>query len=349
MDVDTQAPGASGAMDVDPKMARQQREAAGLPWVEKYRPSTLEDVVSQDDIVTTLERLVGSQKMPHLLFYGPPGTGKTSTILAIAKGMYGQNMNQMVLQLNASDDRGIDVVRNQIKEFSSTRMVFSSAHKLIILDEADAMTNDAQMALRRVIEKYTKNVRFCIICNYVSKIIPALQSRCTRFRFSPLSKNQIVGRLDDIVAAEGVTATTEGKDALIRLARGDMRKVVNILQATAMAFPEVTENNVYLCTGNPLPDDMQQIVSWLLNSKFSEALNNIWTLKTLKGLALQDILTEVAPFVSAIEFPAEVRIYITEKLADLEYRLSTGSNERVQLAGLVGIFAVARDMCLPKA
>merc|ERR1712096_489776 len=173
MDVCEEGEPASSAMEVE-----KQSKDQGLPWVEKYRPSSLEEVVSQDNIVQTLERLVASEKLPHLLFYGPPGTGKTSTILAIAKKMYGQNLSQMVLQLNASDDRGIDVVRNQIKEFSSTRMVFSSAHKLIILDEADAMTSDAQMALRRVIEKYTKNVRFCIICNYVSKIIPALQSRC---------------------------------------------------------------------------------------------------------------------------------------------------------------------------
>merc|ERR1711934_897 len=218
-------------MDVD------QGKASDLPWVEKYRPSSLDDVVSQENIITTLTQLVEAKKMPHLLFYGPPGTGKTSTILAIAKGIYGNNIQTMALQLNASDDRGIAVVRNQIKEFASTRMVFSSGHKLIILDEADAMTNDAQMALRRVIEKYTKNVRFCIICNYVSKIIPALQSRCTRFRFSPLSKAQIVGRLDDIIAAESVEATEDGKNALIKLARGDMRKVVNILQSTAMAFP----------------------------------------------------------------------------------------------------------------
>jgi replication factor C subunit 3/5 len=344
MDVDAQE---VPTMDVERTPATSRE--AGLPWVEKYRPSSLEEVVSQDDIVQTLERLVASQKLPHLLFYGPPGTGKTSTILAIAKKMYGQSMQQMVMQLNASDDRGIDVVRNQIKEFSSTRMVFSSAHKLIILDEADAMTSDAQMALRRVIEKYTKNVRFCIICNYVSKIIPALQSRCTRFRFSPLSTKQIAGRLDDIIAAESVEATSDGKEALMKLAKGDMRKVVNILQATSMAFPTVTQENVYLCTGNPLPSDMQQILSWLLNSKFDEALHNIDVLKTAKGLALQDIMTEVVPFVAAIEFPVQVRIFLTEQLADLEYRLASGTNEKVQLSGMVGVFAVARDMCLSKA
>merc|ERR1711907_256510 len=154
--------------------------------------------------------------------------------MAIAKKQYGNNLSTMVLQLNASDDRGINVVRNQIKEFASTRMVFSSGHKLIILDEADAMTNDAQMALRRVIEKYTKNVRFCIICNYVSKIIPALQSRCTRFRFSPLKSEQIVDRLNQIVTAEGITMEDGSIEALLRLGKGDMRRCVNILQSTSM-------------------------------------------------------------------------------------------------------------------
>lgn len=141
--------------------------------------------------------------MPHLLFYGPPGTGKTSTILACAKQLYTPvQFKSMVLELNASDDRGIGIVRGQILNFASTRTIFSGTFKLIILDEADAMTNDAQNALRRIIEKYTENVRFCVICNYLSKIIPAVQSRCTRFRFAPLTPEQILPRLDKIVELE---------------------------------------------------------------------------------------------------------------------------------------------------
>lgn len=336
-------------MDIDEPSAAPTIKAQdpGLPWVEKYRPKSMDDIVSQDDIVSTLNRLTAANKMPHLLFYGPPGTGKTSTILAIARQMYGtKNMASMVMQLNASDDRGIGVVRDQIKEFASTRMVFSSAHKLIILDEADAMTNDAQMALRRVIEKYTKNVRFCIICNYVSKIIPALQSRCTRFRFSPLSTEQIVGRLGEIVTAEGLEATEDGKAALMRLAKGDMRKVVNILQSTCMAFPVVDEKNVYLCTGNPLPSEIKTMADWLLNGTFEDALKNMLDLKTEKGYALQDILTDLVPYVSAVDFPNNVRIFLLEQLADLEYRLAFGTSEKQQTSSLVGIFAIARDMTI---
>ena len=140
---------------------------ANLPWVEKYRPNALQELISHEDIIKTIRKFISQDKLPHLLFYGPPGTGKTSTILACAKEIYSpKQFNSMVLELNASDDRGINVVRNQILSFASTRTIFNSGYKLIILDEADAMTNDAQNALRRIIEKYTENVRFCMICNY---------------------------------------------------------------------------------------------------------------------------------------------------------------------------------------
>ena len=163
-----------------------------LPWVEKYRPKRLEDLISHEDILKTIKRFMDENRLPHLLLYGPPGTGKTSTILACARQLYkGKEFNSMVLELNASDDRGIGVVRNQIMNFASTRTIFSKGFKLIILDEADAMTKDAQNALRRVMEKFTENVRFCLICNYLTKIIPAIQSRCTRFRFGPLTTTQM--------------------------------------------------------------------------------------------------------------------------------------------------------------
>lgn len=176
--------------------------------VEKYRPATLSDLVSHKDITSTVTRFIEKNRLPHLLFYGPPGTGKTSTILAMARKIYGPDKwKNNVLELNASDERGIDVVREQVKSFASTRNVFSGStapggYKLIVLDEADAMTTAAQGALRRVIEQYTKNVRFCIICNYVNKIIPAIQSRCTRFRFNPLELDQVDSRLQHVIENE---------------------------------------------------------------------------------------------------------------------------------------------------
>ena len=195
-DAPADAPSSStAAMETDaPKSHKakvREEQTAALPWVEKYRPKEMSDLVSHEQIIGTITKLIDAGKLPHLMLYGPPGTGKTSTILACAHKLYGKHFSSMVLELNASDDRGIDVVREQIKEFASTRQMFSSAPKLIVLDEADNMTNPAQFALRRVIEKFTRNARFCIICNYASKIIPALQSRCTRFRFAPLSKEQV--------------------------------------------------------------------------------------------------------------------------------------------------------------
>eukprot|EP00170_Pyropia_yezoensis_P008319 contig_34727_g8346 len=219
----------------------ESRPSVLLPWVEKYRPATISDVRHQTQAVSTLTRSVASARanLPHLLLYGPPGTGKTSTALALARELYGPPgspaYTARVLELNASDERGIDVVRERIKSFASTRRIFSRGVKLIVLDEADAMTAAAQAALRRVIEKHTANVRFCLICNYVNKIIPAVQSRCTRFRFAPLPSGDVSGRLTEIAAAEGVVLGDGGLAALMELGAGDMRRCVHLLQSAHMA------------------------------------------------------------------------------------------------------------------
>ena len=206
------------------------------------------------DILSTINKFVDSNRLPHLLLYGPPGTGKTSTILALARRIYGiENMRQLVLELNAWDDRGIDVVREQIKTFASTKQIFSlsgssaksgiAGFKLIILDEADAMTNTAQMALRRIMEKYTTNTRFCIIANYSHKLSPALLSRCTRFRFSPLKERDIRVLVDKVIEEENVNILPEATDSLVRLSKGDMRRALNVLQAchaSSMSFSSLS-------------------------------------------------------------------------------------------------------------
>jgi len=314
-----------------PRKPNLNDDKSQLPWVEKYRPQRLEELVAHENIIKIITNLIDSDNLPHLLLYGPPGTGKTSTIVAAAKRMYGPTKyNSMTLELNASDARGINVVRNEIKEFAGTKQLFSKGVKLIILDEADAMTSDAQFALRRVIEKYTKNARFCLICNYVSKIIPALQSRCTRFRFAPLLPEQIQQRLIDIAAQEHVPLTDSGIAAILDLSNGDMRRVLNLLQSTAMSnivtadtptdadadtdaaevdedskmdidTPEPTaaaiptmipidENAVYLTSGSPLPKDIDVILTSLLNDTFREALTTISALCTTNGYALVDVL-----------------------------------------------------------
>jgi replication factor C subunit 3/5 len=296
--------------------------------------------------VNTIIKLIDVGRLPHLLFYGPPGTGKTSTILAIARRLFGDKYKEMVLELNASDDRGIDVVRDQIKDFAATQKLFSKGVKLIILDEADAMTNDAQFALRRVIEKFTKTTRFCLIGNYVSKIIPALQSRCTKFRFSPLKKEQIEGKLRSIVDREGLSSrvSADGIEAILRLSNGDMRKVLNVLQATASGFPEITSETVHACTGQPLPSDIQEIHYSLMNDDFEKAFETLQRASHTKGLSMVDIVTEISRVSFSLRLPPAVHVLIADRLSDIEYRLAFGTNDKIQGASLIAVFAAAREL-----
>uniref|UniRef100_A0A3P9KL73 Replication factor C subunit 5 n=2 Tax=Oryzias TaxID=8089 RepID=A0A3P9KL73_ORYLA len=325
-------------------------QSRNLPWVEKYRPQKLDDLISHRDILSTIQRFVREDRLPHLLLYGPPGTGKTSTILACARQLYkDKEFNSMVLELNASDDRGIDVVRGPILSFASTRTIFKKGFKLVILDEADAMTQDAQNALRRVIEKFTENTRFCLICNYLSKIIPALQSRCTRFRFGPLSADQMIPRLRHVIQEESIDITEDGMKAIVTLSSGDMRRSLNVLQSTSMAYGKVTEDSVYTCTGQPLRSDIANILDWCLNKDFTSAYKQILQLKTLKGLALHDILTELHLLVHRVDFPPATRMTLLVKLADVEHRLASGTDEKIQLSSMVGAFQEVRDLVVSEA
>jgi len=319
-------------------------EDTNLPWVEKYRPNTLDDLISQKEITGTIQKFMAEDRLPHLLFYGPPGVGKTSTILACAKQMFkSQHFNSQVLELNASDDRGIGMVRDSVLTFASTRTIFSSGFNLVILDEADSMTKDAQNALRRIIERFTENTRFCLICNYLNKIIPALQSRCTKFRFSPLKLELIKPRLDHVIENEKITVTEDGMQAVIQLSCGDMRKALNILQSTSMSADIVNEESVYTCTGHPLKRDIQSIVEWMLQEDFHTAQEKIHILKQMKGLALQDILTEVHDMVQRIEFPPKIKIALLESLSEVEYRLSSGTNERIQMSSMIAAFNITKS------
>lgn len=323
---------------------------------------SLEDLVAHDDIVNIITNLIDNDNLPHLLLYGPPGTGKTSTIVAAAKRMYGKSFGSMTLELNASDARGIDVVRNEIKEFAGTQQLFNRGVKLIILDEADAMTSDAQFALRRVIEKYTRNARFCLICNYVSKIIPALQSRCTRFRFAPLAPNQIEGRLEEVARSEQVAMSEDGKRAILQLSGGDMRRVLNLLQSTAMSHivtgdvppavvgedskdttsNEINEKDVYLTSGAPLPQDVDRILDWLLNRSFGVAYKNTVELCTTKGYALSDVLHDMAAKLVTLDMESVPLGCLLDGMSNVENRLASGTDEKIQTASLVGVFVQTR-------
>ena len=333
---------------VSNKKMKLEEQSLARPWVEKYRPTTLDDLVSHKEIVSVLRRLIEADRLPHTLLYGPPGTGKTSTILAAAKDMYGAGYKSMTLELNASDDRGIDVVRDQIKEFAGTRRLFSKGIKLIILDEADMMTKDAQFALRRVIEKYTANARFCLICNYANKIIPALQSRCTKFRFAPLASDQILGRVSAIVEAEQVNISTEAVDALLELGKGDMRRVLNVLQAASVAYPEeVTYESLFLVTGNPLPAHVDAIFNSLLNDGFKQCRDFVGDMSKTQGYALPDLLLRLNAKVIDTKLPNASKAHILAKLADIEYRCAFATNADIQLSSLVAAFVTARSLAAP--
>eukprot|EP00796_Vickermania_ingenoplastis_P005350 gene5351-3848_t len=323
--------------------------SSSLPWTEKYRPSKLDDVVAQENVIKTMRRLMDSGNMPHLLLYGPPGTGKTTTVKACAAHLFGNDrMRAHILELNASDDRGIDVVRNLIKEFCSTGSIFSSGpstapFKLVVLDEADHMSHDAQAALRRVIEKYTRNARFCLLCNHVNKVIPALQSRCTRFRFSPVKKSEMLPRLRMVATQENVRYTEEGLLAAYHLSQGDLRRCLNTMQASALSCGEITESSVYKVTGNATPEEVATIVAAMLSDNLSASWTKTEALVTSSGVSVADLVREVYPIMMSMDLPQDCKCFLLRKLSDLEYYASLGSRETLGLSGLLGAFQVVKE------
>lgn len=320
-----------------------------LPWVEKFRPKTLNDVISHEIIVATLKKFIENKYFPHLLLSGPPGTGKTSAIMACARQLYAENYSLMVLDINASEERGIEVVRNKIKDFICTKGIFlqqkSSAFKLVILDEADAMTPDAQAMLVSFMEQYSLNVRFCLICNYIKKISQAIQSRCTVFKFSPLSKADITKKIKEVCKSSNTTITTDGIETLIKTSKGDMRKVLNTLQVTSMAHKIVNSTNITTCIGYPTPSDMTKIYDSLRSKSYNISVNDLIQLVEHNGYSLSDVITELTVIVTekfiAGEITQQSYISILKNMRNIETNLTLCPNESVQLIGLVGLFKLA--------
>ena len=314
-----------------------------LPWVEKYRPSTLENIISHSPIINTLENFISQNMLPHMLFYGPPGTGKTSTILSVANKIYGEHCKRMIIHLNSSDERGIDIVRNRIKDFVTTKpMIFSDTnkniHKLVILDEADSMTEEAQLALRQIIVNYTQNARFCIICNYIGKIIIPLQSRFTKFRFSPLEKESIFSKIDQIINNEQFNITYEAKKAIYNLSGGDMRKYINILQATFLSYKKVTVKNIYKCTGKPMPETIYKIISNLLNNNIKNNYKFLQKIIKEEGISLHDLINYINDRIYHLSLNEKQLSFLFYHLSEMEFNLSENINIEVNIIQLINIF-----------
>ena len=305
-------------------------------WVEKYRPSRVEDIVGQDAIVERLKGYIEMKNLPNMLFAGPPGTGKTTAALALARGLFGENWHTNLLELNASDERGIDIVRGKIKDFARTQAI-GGDFKIIFLDEADALTKDAQHAMRRTMERYSKICRFILSVNYSSKIIEPIQSRCAVFRFRPLKNEDIKNRLLYIKNNEKLEVKEDGIDAVLYMCEGDLRKAINLLQS-ASAFGNITEEVIYQVGGMARPEEIREIISIAIGGDFIKARDMLRALVITYGVSGEDVVVQFHKEVFKLPISNENRVKLAGIIGEYDFRIKEGSNELIQLEALLAQF-----------
>lgn len=310
-------------------------------WTEKYRPRKFEEVVGQEDILKRVKSLVNSMNIPHLLFAGPAGTGKSTLALIIVRELFGEAWRENYLELNASDERGIDVVRQKVKDFARTKAFGDVPFKVIFLDEADALTREAQQALRRTMENYTSTCRFILSCNYSSKILDPIQSRCVVFRFQLLEKKAVKKRVDFISKNEGLSMTDDAFDVIYESSEGDCRRVINFLQATAAISPNITPDLVNTIVSKAKPSDVRIVLDYALTGDFQNSREKLLDIMLKDSVSGQDIIKAIQKEIWAMPIDNEIKVKLTEKTGEAEFRLVEGSDEFIQLEALLASFVLA--------
>lgn len=306
-------------------------------WTEKYRPHTLTDVIGQEHVRERLIAFIKDGSIPHLLFAGPAGVGKTTAAICVAKDLYGEDWKANFMETNASDERGIDVVRNKIKDFARTRPL-GADFKIIFLDECDALTRDAQQALRRTMESYSATCRFILSANYSSKIIDPIQSRCAVFRFGKLKSKDVNEYLERVVLGEKIVIDDDAKKAIIELSKGDLRKVTNLLQTSA-ALGDVTQDSVYSAASMAKPEQVEEILNLALSKKFMDARAKLFDLMVTGGLSGEDLIKEIHSVILTLDIPEKQKANLIDKIGEYEFRIVEGANEHIQLSALLAQMA----------
>lgn len=320
------------------KLIQTKTSEDSMIWTEKYRPRTFSDIVGHDEIVKRARAFVDSKNMPHLLFAGPAGCGKTTLALIIAKQFFKDRWHDNFLELNASDERGIDVIRQKVKAFARTRSLGEIPFKIILLDESDALTKDAQHALRRIMEMFTGTCRFILSCNVSSKIIDPIQSRCAIFRFRPLDKKDTLKIIERIAKEEGLKINAEAIETLFNKSNGDLRRVINLLQASSGITKNITKETLYEVISEAQPHEIKQILETAIKGSFLEAREKLLEVMLKRSLGGLDVIKAISQELWNLDLKEEDKIKLLEKCGEIEFRIVEGSDEFIQLEALLASF-----------